>query len=196
MNRLQTAAFAAIMSFAPLVRGADYVIDTPHSNAQFSVRHLMISNVKGEFNKVTGTVNYDPSNLAAANIDATVDVTTVNTRDETRDKHLKSADFFDVAKFPSMTFKSSKFTAAGAHKYKVAGDLSIHGVTKPVVLDVEVTQEIKDPWGKTRIGATGSTKINRSAFGLMWNKGLEAGGVMVGEEIKITLDVELVKSAT
>jgi polyisoprenoid-binding protein YceI len=196
MHRIHAAALSAVIALASLAQGSEYVIDTPHSNAQFSVRHLMISNVKGEFNKVTGRVSFDAKNMAQANIEAIIDTATVNTRDENRDKHLKSPDFFDVAKFPAMTFKSTKFTPAGANKYKVAGNLTIHGVTKPVVLDVEVTQEIKDPWGKTRIGASGSTKINRGDYGLTWNKALEAGGVMVGEEIAISLDVELVKSTT
>lgn len=173
--------------------GAIYEIDSAHSAAHFSVRHLMISNVKGEFSKVTGTVVYDPNNVEAARVNATIDATTINTRDEQRDAHLRSADFFDTEKYPTLTFKSTQVSKS-KHKLRVTGDLTIHGVTREVILDVDgPTAEVKDPWGNTRVGATASTKINRKDWGLTWNSALETGGVLVGEEVTITLDIEAVK---
>lgn len=173
-----------------------YQIDSAHSSAQFSVRHMMISNVKGEFTKITGTVTLDPENLAGSSLDISIDATSINTREPQRDAHLKSADFLDVEKFPIITFKSTKVESDEPGEAKVTGDLTIHGVTKPVVLAVEgPTPEIKDPWGLQRRGATGTTKINRKDFGLTWNAALETGGVLVGEDIKITLDVEFVRQA-
>jgi polyisoprenoid-binding protein YceI len=172
-----------------------YEIDSSHSSAQFSVRHLMISNVKGEFSKVTGTFVYDPKNPAASRIDAVVDVNSITTREPKRDAHLKSPDFFDAAKYPTMTFKSKQAWKSG-DKIHVKGDFTLHGVTKEVTLDVEgPTAEVKDPWGNARVGATATTKINRKDWGLGWNKALETGGVMVGEEVSITIDVEGVKKA-
>ena len=172
--------------------GAIYEIDSAHSAAHFSVRHLMISNVKGEFSKVTGTVVYDPNNVEAARVNATIDATTINTRDEQRDAHLRSADFFDTEKYPTLTFKSTQVSKS-KNKLRVTGDLTIHGVTREVILDVDgPTAEVKDPWGNTRVGATASTKINRKDWGLTWNSALETGGVLVGEEVTITLDIEAV----
>jgi len=174
---------------------ATYEIDSAHSGAHFSVRHLMISNVKGEFSKVTGTVVYDPTNVSATRIDATIDATTINTRDEQRDAHLRSADFFDTEKYPTLTFKSTQVSKS-KDKLRVTGDLTIHGVTREVTLDVDgPTAEVKDPWGNTRVGATASTKINRKDWGLNWNSALETGGVLVGEDVTITLDIEAVKKA-
>ncbi|BDC51334.1 polyisoprenoid-binding protein [Bryobacterales bacterium F-183] len=187
---LFTLAAAAVVSAS----AATYTIDTSHSSAGFKVRHLMISNVKGEFTKTTGTVTFDPKNLAASSVDATIDVSTISTREERRDAHLKSPDFFDVAKFPTMTFKSTKFEAAGAGKYKVTGNLTLHGVTKPVVLELSnVTPETKGMQGETRIGGQATTKINRKDFGLTWSKTMDGGGAVVGDEVDITLDLELVK---
>lgn len=166
-----------------------YTIDTAHSSAQFSVRHLMVSNVKGEFNKMTGSVTWDEKNPAAISIDATIDVSTISTREPKRDEHLRSADFFDAAKYPTIAFKSSKAWKSGS-KWMVAGNLTLHGVTKPVTLALDgPTAEMKDPWGLLRRGATATTTINRKEFGLGWNKALETGGVMVGEEVQITLDI-------
>ncbi len=170
-----------------------YDIDTAHSSAQFSVRHLMISNVKGEFSKVTGTILYDPKNLAASKIDAVIDANTISTRDAKRDEHLKSADFFETAKYPTLQFKSKEFKRTN-DKLQIKGDLTIHGVTKEVVLDVDgPTPEIKDPWGLTRLGATATTKINRKDWGLTFNSVLETGGVAIGDEVLITLDIEATK---
>jgi polyisoprenoid-binding protein YceI len=167
-------------------------IDPAHSSAQFSVRHMMISSVKGEFTKITGRAVYDPEKPESLSAEATIDVNTINTREPDRDNHLKSADFFDVAKFPTITFKSKRATK-GPDGLKLTGDLTIHGVTREVTLDVEgPTPPLKDPWGFTRVGASATTRINRKDFGLTWNQALEAGGVLVGDEVKITVDVELV----
>lgn len=170
-----------------------YDIDTAHSAAQFSVRHLMISNVKGEFTRLTGVIVYNPTNPAASKVEATIDATTINTREPKRDAHLKSPDFFDTAKFPTLSFKSKQVVKSGGG-LQVKGDLTLHGVTHEVVLAVDgPTPEQKDPWGNARIGATATTKINRKDFGLTWNQALEAGGVMVGDEVTITIDLEAVK---
>lgn len=167
-------------------------IDPSHSTAQFSIRHLMISNVKGEFTKVTGQIVYDQKNPERVAAEASIDVSTINTREPDRDNHLKSPDFFDVAKYPSIHFKSKR-AAKTSNGLKLTGDLTIHGVTREVTLDVEgPTTPLKDPWGFTRVGASATTKINRKDFGLTWNQALEAGGVLVGDEVKISIDVELV----
>jgi polyisoprenoid-binding protein YceI len=171
-----------------------YNIDPTHSSVHFSVRHLMVSNVRGEFSKLSGTIQVDPASPASASVAASIDTTSINTRDPQRDGHLKSADFLDVEKFPTITFQSKSVTPheGGA---TVTGDLTIHGVTHPVTLDVEGSaDEIKDPWGNQRIGLSGSTKLSRKEFGLTWNAALEAGGVMIGDEVKITLDVEAVRA--
>ncbi len=171
-----------------------WVVDGSHSTAGFSVKHLMITNVRGEFHKVEGKVSWDPSKPEATTIDATVDVTSLNTHDEKRDGHLKSPDFFDVEKFPTLTFKSKSVKAKGTDELSVTGDLTIHGVTKEVVLEVEgPSAPTADPWGNTRIGATATAKIKREDFGLTWNAALEAGGVLVGSEVKITIDVSLIQ---
>jgi polyisoprenoid-binding protein YceI len=168
-------------------------IDPAHSNAQFVVRHMMITNVRGGFSGVQGTVVYDPENLGASSIDVTIDVNTLSTADATRDTHVKSADFLDAEKFPTITFKSKTITRDG-DELKVKGDLAIHGVTKEAVLEVEgPTGEQKDPWGNTRIGASATTKIKRSVFGLTWNAALETGGLMLGDDVKLELDVSLIK---
>jgi len=173
-----------------------YQIDTSHSSAQFKVRHMMIANVKGEFDKVSGTVSFDPANPTASSVDATVEVATISTRDEQRDGHLKSGDFLDVEKYPHITFKSKKVTASGADSFNLVGDLTIHGVTKEVALHVEeLTGEAKDPWGNMRRGASAKTKINRKEFGMEFNVALEAGGFLVGEDVDIHLDIEMIKQA-
>jgi polyisoprenoid-binding protein YceI len=173
-----------------------YDIDPAHSSAHFSVRHMMISNVKGEFTKVSGTVTFSADNLADSKVEATIDVASLHTHDEQRDAHLKSADFFDVAKYPEIKFVSKSIEPHGQGEYKMKGDLTIHGVTKEVTLDVEgPTPEVKDPWGNTKAGATATVKINRKDFGLVWNVALEAGGVLVGEAVSISLEVELTRRA-
>jgi len=170
-------------------------IDPAHSNAQFSVRHMMISNVKGEFSKVGGQVRFDPTQPGNLSAEASIDVSTINTREHDRDNHLKSPDFFNVEEHPTMTFKS-KQAEKTSDGLKITGDLTIHGVTREVTLDVEgPTPPMKDPWGNTRVGASATTKINRRDFGLTWNQALETGGILVGDEVKITVDVELIAQA-
>jgi polyisoprenoid-binding protein YceI len=186
--------FAIVLAALALpALAADYSIDSAHSAAQFSVRHLMVSNVRGEFSKLTGKVVYDDARPTATTVEASVDVSTVSTREPQRDTHLKSPDFFDVAQYPSFTFKSTsvKKTPQGLD---VSGELTIHGVSKPVVLHVSgITKEIKDPFGLLRRGATATTVINRKDFGMTWNKNLDGGGVVVGDEVTITLDIEVTR---
>jgi polyisoprenoid-binding protein YceI len=173
-----------------------YDIDPTHSSAHFSVRHMMVSNVKGEFTKVSGTVTHDPDDPKASKVEATIDVTSLHTREEQRDTHLKSPDFFDAAKFPEIKFVSTSVEPDGKEEYLVKGDLTIRGVTREVTLQVEgPTPEVKDPWGNMKAGAAATTKINRKDFGLVWNVALETGGVLVGEEVKISLEVELTRRA-
>jgi len=173
-----------------------YTIEPAHSSAHFKVRHLMISNVRGEFGKVSGTVKFDPANLADSSITAEIDVSSINTREPDRDTHLKSPDFFDVANHPTIKFQSKKIEADGPGEYKVTGDLTIRGATQEVVMHVEgPTPEIKDPWGNTRRGAEATTKISRKEFGVAYNAVLETGGMMLGDEVDISLAIELVKAA-
>jgi polyisoprenoid-binding protein YceI len=170
-------------------------IDPVHSAAEFKIRHLMISNVKGSFPKLSGALTLDASNPANSSVQATIDVGSIETRDAQRDAHLKSADFFDVEKFPTMAFKSTKVSVTGADEGTVAGDLTIRDVTRSVTFNVEgPTPHTKDPWGNTRVGVSATTKISRKEFGLTWSAPLEAGGVMVGDEVTITLEVEFVKA--
>jgi len=170
-----------------------YDFDPAHTNVHFSVRHMMISNVRGEFTSVKGTVLFDPNNLQASKVEAEIDASSIHTREPQRDAHLKSPDFLDIAKYPQITFRSTKIERDG-EGFRIEGDLTIHGTTRPVVLQVEdVTPEMTDPWGATRLGATARTKIKRSDFGLTWNQVLEAGGLLVGDDISITHDVELVR---
>jgi polyisoprenoid-binding protein YceI len=191
----KTAIAIAIIVALPVLAHADtWQIDPAHTNVEFTMRHMMISNVKGQFQKTSGTITANGTDPASAKINATIDATLIDTRVDRRDAHLKSPDFLDVAKFPTITFKSTKVEAAGPGKWKVTGDLTLHGVTKPVVLDVEGTgAPIHDPMGNTRAGASATTKIRRSDFGLIWNKALEAGGVMVGDEVAISIDLEAIK---
>jgi polyisoprenoid-binding protein YceI len=171
-----------------------YQIDTAHTHAQFKVRHLMISNVKGEFTQVTGTVEFDEANPAASSINVTVDVNSISTREPQRDGHLKSADFFDAAKYPTITFVSKEVVKSGEDSFEVVGDLTIHGVTQTVDLNVEeFTPEMKDPYGMYRRGASAKTTIIRSDFGLVYNSALETGGVLIGDDVHITIDVELTR---
>ncbi|WP_180539065.1 YceI family protein [Nevskia soli] len=172
-----------------------YKIDPAHSSAQFVVRHLMITNVRGAFSGVTGTVVWDDANPSQSTIDAIIDATTLSTQDATRDGHVKSPDFLDVAQYPTIEFKSSSIAPAGDGELTVKGDLTLHGVTKPVTLKVEgPTPESKDPYGNLRIGASATTKIKRSDFGLVWNAPLETGGFALSDELKIELELSLIKS--
>lgn len=170
-------------------------IDTAHSNAGFSVRHMMISNVKGDFSNVKGTVEYDGKNINTIKVNADIDVASVNTNDKGRDEHLRKADFFDTEKFPKMTFKSKKVKSLGKGKFALVGDLTMKGVTKEVTLDVEgPSAVIKDGRGGTKVGASASTKINRKDFGLSYGGLMDNGGAMIGDEVKITLEIEADKA--
>ena len=191
----KTAIATALLVALPVLANADtWQIDPAHTNVEFSVRHMMISNVKGQFQKTSGTITINGNDPTSAKIDATIDATSINTRVDKRDAHLKSPAFLDVDKFPTISFKSTKVEAAGPGKWKVTGDLTLHGVTKPAVLDVESTgTPVNDPMGNTRAGASATTKIDRKDFGLTWNQPLETGGVMVGDEVAISIDVEAIK---
>src|SRR5215469_5027587 len=191
-----TLGLAGILSVPTLAGSSTWQIDPAHTAAQFSVRHLAISTVRGGFSNVKGTINFDDTDVNKSSVNVTIDVSTVDTREPDRDKDLKSDKFFDVAHYPSMTFKSKKVEQAGAGRLKVTGDLTIRGTTKEVVLDVEgPTAPVKDPWGNQRAAATATTKINRQDFGVKWNATMDNGGVVVGDEVSITLDVEMVKQA-
>ena len=190
----KTALAIALAIALPVLANADtWHIDPAHTNVEFTVRHMMISNVKGQFQKTSGTITVNGNDPTSAKIDATIDAASIDTRVEKRDTHLKSPDFLDVAKYPTITFTSTKVEADGPNKWKVTGDLTLHGVTKPVVLEVESSGPPINVMGTTRAGASATTKINRGDFGLKWNKMLDSGGVMVGDEVAISIDVEAVK---
>jgi polyisoprenoid-binding protein YceI len=191
---VSSLAVLSALSFGTLAHASTWDIDSAHTTAGFKVRHLMIANVKGEFTGVTGTVNLDDQDVLKSHVEVSIDVSSVNTGNPDRDKHLKNADFFDAPKFPKLTFKSTKVEKAG-DKLLLSGDLTLHGVTKPVTLTAELSSEIKDPWGKTRRGVTATGKVNRKDFGLVWNKTLDGGGVAVGDEVQLTVEAELTKKA-
>ena len=191
MRRLTLVLLAALA--APAFAQSSWEIDPAHSNVQFGVRHMMISTVHGKFTKFTATATGDEKDPAHAGVQASIDVASIDTGDEKRDAHLKSPDFFDAEKFSTITFKSTKVEAAGDRRYKLHGDLTMHGVTKPVVLDVEATAEVKGMRGETRAGARATTKVNRKDFGISWSKSMDGGGVVVGDEVEVTIDVEAVK---
>jgi polyisoprenoid-binding protein YceI len=180
---------------APLATSADtWQIDPGHTTVGFTVRHMTISSVRGQFDKVAGTITAKGNDPASAVIEATIDTASIDTRSADRDSDLRSANFLDVAKYPTMTFKSKKLEAAGPGKYNVVGDLTLQGVTKEVTLAVVVpSAPIKDPWGNTRAGATATTTISRKDFGLTWNKMIETGGAVVGDAVVVEIDVEAVK---
>ena len=191
-----TTGLAAVLSLPACAASSEWRIDPQHSSAQFAVKHLMISIVRGEFHGVTGTANWDDQDITKSTVDVTIDATTVETREPRRNAHLMSPDFFDVAKYPAITFKSKKVEQAAPGKIKITGDLTIHGVTKEVVLDVDgPTPPIRDPWGNSRAAISATTKVNRQDFGVKWNANLDGGGVVVGDDVNITIDVEMIKHA-
>jgi polyisoprenoid-binding protein YceI len=194
LRLLTTVAAAATLALPVAAAPAQWVIDSQHASAQFAVKHLMISTVRGEFHGVNGTIQWDDKDITKSTVDVTIDATTVDTREPQRDAHLKSQDFFDVAKYPTMTFKSRKIEQAGAGKLKVTGDLTIHGITREVTLDVEgPTPPIKDPWGNARVALNATATVNRQDFGVKWNSNMDGGGVVVGDSVQITIDAEMVK---
>jgi len=170
-------------------------IDPAHSAAEFKVKHMMISNVKGKFSGISGALHLDEADPALSTVEASIPLNTISTADEQRDGHLKSADFFDAEKFPNMTFKSTQVKKIDIGEYSVTGDLTMHGVTRPVTFEVEgLSASAKDPWGNHRIGLSAATRINRKDFGLTWNAALETGGLLVGEDVAISLDIEFIKA--
>jgi polyisoprenoid-binding protein YceI len=169
--------------------------DRSHSSINFHVRHLMVSKVHGRFHDWSGVLDIDDADLSRSRVEVTIDAASVDTKDEKRDAHLKSADFLDVEKFPKLTFTGTKIERLADDAAKLHGDLTIHGVTKPVVLDVELSGRVKDPWGGTRAGFSAKTTISRKDFGLTWNVALEAGGLLVGDKVEIGLEIEVVEAA-
>jgi polyisoprenoid-binding protein YceI len=193
MSLVQAQNLASKIESIPATKAERYVLDASHSHVGFSVRHMMISNVRGEFQKISGEVTFDPSNPENARITGGVDIASLNTRDEKRDAHLKSPDFFNAEAYPQMTFVSTQVRAR-KDGLEVLGDLTIGGTTRPVTFTVdEITPESQDPWGNARIGARARTVIRRSEFGMKWNAALEAGGVLVGDEVSIQIEAELLK---
>ena len=188
----------ATTTTSPLTPGGFTVtwkLDPAHSSAEFKVKHMMISNVKGTFSGLSGTLIEDTADPTRNRIEASVDINTINTCDAQRDAHLKSADFFDSANHPAMTFKSTTVEKKGEGEFAVTGDLTMHGVSKPVTFAVEgPTAPGKDPWGNTRIGLSATAKINRKDFGLGWNAALETGGILVGEDVQITIESQFIKA--
>jgi polyisoprenoid-binding protein YceI len=171
-------------------------IDPAHSSAEFKVKHMMISNVKGSFSGISGTLTENTETPTLSSVTATIPIDTVSTGDPNRDGHLKSADFFDAAQFPSMTFTSTSVVKKSEREYTVTGDLTIHGVTNSVTFAVEgPSAPGKDPWGNTRIGLSATGKINRKDFGLVYNAALETGGILIGEDVSITLEIQFIKAA-
>ena len=191
---ISATALAAVLSLPAAAATSTWQIDPNHSAAQFAVRHLAISTVRGAFTKVSGTIQFDDKDIAKSSVDVTIDAASVDTRVEGRDKDLRSDHFFEVEKYPTLTFKSTKVEQVEVGKLKVTGDLTIHGVTKQVVLDVEgPTAAVKDPWGNQRAAANATTKINRQDFGVKWNAKMDNGGWVVGDDVTITIDVEMVQ---
>jgi polyisoprenoid-binding protein YceI len=194
MKLAQLFLATALTLPAVAASAASYEIDPAHSSAGFAVKHMMVSTVRGEFTKVTGSVDIDDKNLAKAHVEAVIDAGSINTGVAKRDEHLRSPDFFDVAKHPNLTFKSTEVKRVGTGKYKVTGMLEMRGVARKVVLDVEApSTELKDPYGNIKRGAVATTTINRKDFGLNWNTALEAGGVLVGETVQVTIDLQLAR---
>ena len=194
MFRRSLVTVAVFLGAASAAQAQTWAIDSAHSAAHFAVRHMMVSTVRGDMGKITGTVAFDAKQPAAIRIEASVDVAGIDTREPKRDAHLKSADFFDAATYPAITFKSKKVESAAGGGFRMTGDLTMHGVTKEVTLDVEpLRPAIKDQAGNTRTGTTATGKINRQDFGVKWNAKLDAGGVGGSDEVSLTLDVELVQ---
>jgi polyisoprenoid-binding protein YceI len=191
MTTVTSSATAAPTQFSTTT----WNIDPAHSIAEFKVKHMMIANVKGQFSKVSGALFLDESDLANSRIEASIVAASIHTRDDQRDAHLKSVDFFDVEKFPTLTFKSKSISIVKDGELAVEGDLTIRGVSRQVRFAVEgPTPPTKDPWGNTRVAISATTKINRRDFALTWNAALDTGGILVGDEVTITLDVEFVKA--
>ena len=197
LSRIAVLASMALgLSLPAAAASSTWLIDPQHSSAQFAVRHLGLSTVRGAFSKLSGAVLLDDQDISKSSVEVTIDINTVDTREPDRDKDLRSERFFDVAHFPIMTFKSKKVEQVAPGKLRVTGDLTIHGTTKEVVLDVDgLTAPVKDPWENQRVAASATTKINRQDYGVKWNAKLDNGGVVVGDDVNITIDVELTQKA-
>ncbi|HEU4382478.1 MAG TPA: YceI family protein [Anaeromyxobacteraceae bacterium] len=189
---MQTAVATTVVAEP---RTAAYAIDPAHASAQFKVRHLMIAHVRGELGEVAGDVVLDQADLARSSVVARVDATAIDTRNPDRDAHLRSADFLDVANHPALTFRSTEVRPDGRGRLEVAGELTIRGVTRPVTLGVELSDEIRDPWGNAKRGVTATARLDRRDFGLTWNAALETGGLVVGDAVEVTIEAELVRRA-
>lgn len=188
------ALLISLLTLPAFAGAASWTIDSDHSNAQFKVPHMVIASVRGNFPEVTGVVVIDEKDITKSTVNVSIAAASLDTNVEKRDNHLKSADFFNVEKYPALTFKSKKVEKNGNNELKVRGDLTIRGITKEVDLLVSgPTQSIKDPWGNTRKGAQASAKINRKDFGMTWNKSLDTGGLVVGDEVDISIEVELIE---
>jgi len=194
MRVLRSTLALAVITVPAIAGASTWAIDPAHSSAQFAVRHLMVSTVRGQLGKVTGTVNIDDSDPTHSTAEATIDANGIDTREAKRDEHLRSPDFLDTAKYPTMTFKSKKVERVSDGKYKVTGDLTMRGVTHEVVLDVEGSPTpMKDPMGNTKLGGVAKTTLNRQDFGINWSKSLDGGGLVVGNDVDVIIDVELTK---
>ena len=196
MQQMIVSALAGVALLVPsLSQAATWKSDPTHASVQFAVSHLMVSTVRGTFDTFDVTATIDENDVSRSSVEATIEVASVNTRNEKRDDHLKSADFFDVATHPTLTFKSKAVEKVQDNAYKVTGDLTLMGVTQEVVLEVTGSPKaMKDPWGNSRVGGTATTTINRTDYGLKYNSVLDSGGVAIGEEVEITIDIELVQA--
>jgi len=192
---LHLTALAALASAPTILAAASYQIDASHSTAGFTVRHMMVSNVNGAFSKLSGMVDFDPKDPSQSKVEVTIDAASIDTRNAGRDNDLRSANFFDVATYPTIAFKSTKVEKAGEGKLRVVGNLTMHGVTKEVVLDVDGPTAEVQAQGRFRAGASATTKIDRKDFGITWNRALDSGGVVVSDEVRINIEVELIRAA-
>jgi polyisoprenoid-binding protein YceI len=185
------AGAGALLAMAGTALASEWVVDSTHVTAQFAVKHMMVSTTRGQFDKVSGDVQLDDKDLTRSKVNITIDANSINTREAKRDAHLKSPDFFDTAKHPNLTFASTKIAKAGKDKFKVTGNLTMRGVSKPVTLDASLTDVVKSPWGTPVRGVSVTGKLNRKDWGLTWNKSLDAGGLLIGEEVEVQIDLEL-----
>jgi polyisoprenoid-binding protein YceI len=188
---MTTTAHTAIRSPAP--GATSYAIDPAHASAQFKVRHLMVSHVRGELGEVTGEIVIDDADLTRSTVVARIDATRLDTRNGDRDEHLRSADFLDVTDHPLVTFRATAVRPTAASRFEIEGDLTIRGATRPVTIDAEVSDEIRDPWGNLKRGVTATARLNRKDFGLTWNAAMETGGLVVGDTVDVTIEAELVR---
>jgi polyisoprenoid-binding protein YceI len=190
---LAVAAVGFLLTLQPAMAQNSWNIDASHSSVQFQVRHLMISNVRGEFGEMSGQIQFDGEDCSTVEADVVIQVASIDTREAKRDEHLRSADFFDAASYPTITFKSKRVEDVNDKNFKLVGDLTMRGVTKEITLDVEATPVIKGMRGEARVGAHATARLNRQDYGIKWNRALDAGGVVVSNEVRITLDLELIR---